>query len=195
MGALNDIAIYLLQTGLGFYLIIVMLRFIMQLVMADFYNPISQFVFKATQPLVGPLQTILKPIGRFDPASLTLATALQIAGIVLLLTLNNVTTPNPVTLFLWGFVGALGLLVKIYFYALLATIILSWISPGGSNPAAYLLHQITEPVMATVRSLLPPMGGLDFSPIVVFILINIIEIALRNIAQSIGLFPALVIGL
>ena len=195
MGALNDIAIYLLQTGLGFYLIIVMLRFIMQLVMADFYNPISQFVFKATQPLVGPLQTILKPIGRFDPASLTLATALQIAVIVLLLTLNNVTTPNPVTLFLWGFVGALGLLVKIYFYALLATIILSWISPGGSNPAAYLLHQITEPVMAPVRSLLPPMGGLDFSPIVVFILINIIEIALRNIAQSIGLFPALVIWL
>ncbi len=195
MGALNDIAIYLLQTGLGFYLIIVMLRFIMQLVMADFYNPISQFVFKATQPLVGPLQTILKPIGRFDPASLTLATALQIAGIVLLLTLNNVTTPNPVTLFLWGFVGALGLLVKIYFYALLATIILSWISPGGSNPAAYLLHQITEPVMAPVRSLLPPMGGLDFSPIVVFILINIVEITLRNIAQSIGLFPALVIGL
>lgn len=195
MGALNDIAVYLLQTGLGFYLIIVMLRFIMQLVMADFYNPISQFVFKATQPLVGPLQTILKPIGRFDPASLTLAIALQIAGIVLLLMLNNVTTPNPVTLFLWGFVGALGLLVKIYFYALLATIILSWISPGGSNPAAYLLHQITEPVMAPVRSLLPPMGGLDFSPIVVFILINIIEIALRNIAQSIGLFPALVIGL
>lgn len=195
MGALNDIAIYLLQTGLGFYLIIVMLRFIMQLVRADFYNPISQFVFKATQPIVGPLQTILKPIGRFDPASLTLAIALQIAGIVLLLMLNNVTTPNPVTLFLWGFVGALGLLVKIYFYALLATIILSWISPGGSNPAAYLLHQITEPVMAPVRSLLPPMGGLDFSPIVVFILINIIEITLRNIAQSIGLFPALVIGL
>lgn len=195
MGALNDIAIYLLQTGLGFYLIIMMLRFIMQLVMADFYNPISQFVFKATQPLVGPLQTILKPIGRFDPASLTLAIALQIAGIVLLLMLNNVATPNPVTLFLWGFVGALGLLIKIYFYALLATIILSWISPGGSNPAAYLLHQITEPVMAPVRSLLPPMGGLDFSPIVVFILINIVEITLRNIAQSIGLFPALVIGL
>jgi YggT family protein len=195
MGALNDIAIYLLQTGLGFYLIIVMLRFIMQLVRADFYNPISQFVFKATQPIVGPLQTILKPIGRFDPASLTLAIALQIAGIVLLLMLNNVATPNPVTLFLWGFVGALGLLIKIYFYALLATIILSWISPGGSNPAAYLLHQITEPVMAPVRSLLPPMGGLDFSPIVVFILINIVEITLRNIAQSIGLFPALVIGL
>ena len=195
MGALNDIAIYLLQTGLGFYLIIVMLRFIMQLVMADFYNPISQFVFKATQPIVGPLQTILKPIGRFDPASLTLAIALQIAGIVLLLMLNNVATPNPVTLFLWGFVGALGLLIKIYFYALLATIILSWISPGGSNPAAYLLHQITEPVMAPIRSLLPPMGGLDFSPIVVFILINIVEITLRNIAQSIGLFPALVIGL
>jgi YggT family protein len=92
-------------------------------------------------------------------------------------------------------VGVLGLLVKIYFFALLAMIILSWIAPGSGNPAVYLLYQITEPVMAPVRRVLPPMGGLDFSPILVFILINVVQIALRNFASGLGLHPALVMGL
>ncbi len=195
MGAMNEIIVYLLQTGLGLYLLLVMLRFVMQLANADFYNPISQFVFKATQPLVGPLQRFLRPFGRFDSASLTLATALQAAGIMLILALNNIASPNPLTLFLWSAIGILGLLLKIYFFALLASIILSWISPGGSNPAVYLLYQITEPVMAPVRKLLPPMGGLDFSPILVFIGINVLEIVVRNLAASVGLYPALVMGL
>lgn len=195
MGAMNEIVVYLLQTGLGLYLLLVMLRFVMQLANADFYNPISQFVFKATQPLVGPLQRFLRPFGRFDSASLTLAIALQAAGIMLILALNNIASPNPITLFLWSAIGILGLLLKIYFFALLASIILSWISPGGSNPAVYLLYQITEPVMAPVRKLLPPMGGLDFSPILVFIGINVLEIVVRNLAASVGLYPALVMGL
>ena len=195
MGAMNEIIVYLLQTGLGLYLLLVMLRFVMQLANADFYNPISQFVFKATQPLVGPLQRFLRPFGRFDSASLTLAIALQAAGIMLVLALNNIASPNPITLFLWSAIGILGLLLKIYFFALLASIILSWISPGGSNPAVYLLYQITEPVMAPVRKLLPPMGGLDFSPILVFIGINVLEIVVRNLAASVGLYPALVMGL
>lgn len=195
MGAMNEIIVYLLQTGLGLYLLLVMLRFVMQLANADFYNPISQFVFKATQPLVGPLQRFLRPFGRFDSASLTLAIALQAAGIMLILALNNIASPNPLTLFLWSAIGILGLLLKIYFFALLASIILSWISPGGSNPAVYLLYQITEPVMAPVRKLLPPMGGLDFSPILVFIGINVLEIVVRNLAASVGLYPALVMGL
>lgn len=195
MGAMNEIVVYLLQTGLGLYLLLVMLRFVMQLANADFYNPISQFVFKATQPLTGPLQRFLRPFGRFDSASLTLAIALQAAGIMLILALNNIASPNPVTLFLWSAIGILGLLLKIYFFALLASIILSWISPGGSNPAVYLLYQITEPVMAPVRKLLPPMGGLDFSPILVFVGINVLEIVVRNLAASVGLYPALVMGL
>jgi YggT family protein len=195
MGAMKEIVVYLLQTGLGLYLLLVMLRFVMQLANADFYNPISQFVFKATQPLAGPLQRFLRPFGRFDSASLTLAIALQAAGIMLILALNNIASPNPVTLFLWSAIGILGLLLKIYFFALLASIILSWISPGGSNPAVYLLYQITEPVMAPVRKLLPPTGGLDFSPILVFIGINVLEIVVRKLAASVGLYPALVMGL
>ena len=74
-------------------------------------------------------------------------------------------------------------------------IILSWVAPGSKNPAIYLLYQITEPVMAPLRKVLPSMGGLDFSPILVFILINVIQIGLRHIANSAGLYPGLVFGL
>jgi YggT family protein len=89
----------------------------------------------------------------------------------------------------------LGLLVNIYFFALLAMIILSWVAAGSRHPAIYLLYQITEPVMAPFRKVLPPMGGLDLSPILVFVLINIIQIALRHLAQAVGLHPALVMGI
>jgi len=89
----------------------------------------------------------------------------------------------------------LALLVNIYFFALLAMIILSWVAGGSRHPAIVLLYQVTEPVMAPFRRLLPTAGGMDFSPILVFILINVIQIALRHLATGIGLHPALVIGL
>ena len=85
-----------------------------------------------------------------------------------------------------GVLGVIALLVKIYFFALLAMIILSWVAQGSNHPAIYLLFQITEPVMAPVRKLLPPMGGIDFSPILVFVLINVVQIALQHMAASVG---------
>jgi YggT family protein len=88
-----------------------------------------------------------------------------------------------------------GLLLNVYFFALLAMIILSWVAPGSNHPAIYLLHQLTEPVMAPFRNALPPMGGLDFSPILVFILINVLQIALRHLAAGAGMPAGLVIGL
>jgi YggT family protein len=195
MNALNEIFVYLVQTFLSLYLVAMLLRFLLQLVRADFYNPISQFLVKITNPLVVPLRKLVPGFAGMDMASLVLALALQLAGIVVLLMMHGLALPGIVLLLLWSVLGVIGLLVNIYFFALLAMIILSWVAPGSRHPAIYLLHQITEPVMAPVRKLLPPMGGLDFSPILVFILINIIQIVLRNLASGIGLHPALVIGL
>lgn len=195
MTALNEIFAYLLQTFLSLYLVAMLLRFLLQLVRADFYNPISQFLVKITNPLIVPLRRLIPGFAGMDIASLVLAVALQLAGIVVLLMMHGLGLPGIVQLLLWSMLGVISLLVNIYFFALLAMIILSWVAPGSRHPAIYLLHQITEPVMAPVRKLLPPMGGLDFSPILVFILINVIQIVLRNMASSIGLHPALVIGL
>jgi len=195
MNAINEILIYLLQMAIGIYLLAMLMRFILQLSLADFYNPISQFLVRATNPLVLPARRVLPARGRFDPASFVLAVILQLLGIVALLSLYGMPLPSISLMFAWAVIAVLGLLVKIYFFALLAMIILSWIAPGSSNPAIYLLYQITEPVAAPVRRLLPDMGGIDFSPILLFILINIVQIVLRNLAMGLGLHPALVMGL
>jgi len=195
MTALNEIFGYLVQTLLSLYLLAMLLRFLLQLARADFYNPICQFLVKVTNPLVIPLRRVIPGFAGLDMASLLLALLLQLAGIVALLLINGLGLPNILLLLAWSALGVVGLLVNIYFFALLAMIILSWIAPGSRNPAVFLLFQITEPVMAPFRKALPPMGGMDFSPILLFILINVVQIALRHLAAGIGLHPALVIGL
>jgi len=195
VNALNEIFGYLIQTLLSLYLIAMLLRFLLQLVRADFYNPISQFLVKVTNPVLVPLRRVIPGVGGIDVSSLLLALLLQALGIIALLLLNGLALPNPLILLVWSVLGVVGLLVNIYFFALLAMIILSWVAAGSQHPAIYLLYQITEPVMAPFRKALPAMGGLDFSPILVFILINVIQIALRHMAAGVGLHPALVIGL
>lgn len=195
MGAVNEILGYLAQTFFSIYLFAMLLRFLLQLVRADFYNPICQFLVKITNPVVLPARRLIPSVGGLDLASLVLAVLLQMAAIAVILLINGIAFPNPLIGLTWAALGVVGLLVNIYFFALLGMIILSWVAPGSNNPAIYLLHQITEPVMAPLRKVLPTMGGLDFSPILVFILINIIQIALRHMAAGVGLHPALVIGI
>lgn len=195
MNAANEIVVYLIQTLLSLYLVAMLLRFLLQLVKADFYNPISQFLIKITNPVVLPLRRVIPGYGGMDIASLLLSLVLQLLAIIALLALHGAGLPNVGLLLLWSALGVIGLLVNIYFFALLGMIILSWIAPGSGHPAIHLLFQITEPVMAPFRKLLPPMGGMDFSPILMFILINVIQIALRHMAAGVGLHPALVIGI
>ncbi|MFT6287934.1 MAG: YggT family protein [Alcanivorax sp.] len=195
MSALNEIFGYLIQTVTSLYLLAMMLRFILQLVRADFYNPICQFLVKITNPLVLPLRRAVPGIAGLDLASLLLSIALQFISILALLLINGLPFPNPLVLLLWSLIGIVALMVNIYFFALLGMIILSWVAPGSKNPAIYLLHQITEPVMAPFRKALPSMGGMDFSPILLFILINIIQIALRHMAASVNMYSGLVLGL
>jgi YggT family protein len=186
MNAMNAVLIYLIQTLLSLYLVAMLLRFLLQLVRADFYNPISQFIVKITNPLVVPLRSILRSYGNLDFASLVLALLLQMAGIAAVFMISLGAIPPFSILLLGGMLGVAALLVQIYFFALLAMIILSWVAQGSHHPAIFLLYQITEPVMAPVRKILPPMGGLDFSPILVFVLINVVQIVLQHMAAAVG---------
>ena len=195
MGAMTEILSYLLQTFLSLLLLAVLLRFLLQLVRADFYNPISQFIVKVTNPLLAPLRRIIPVLWGVDMATVLLLVLLQMLGITAILLLSDYSLPNVLLLLVWAVLGVAGLLVNFYFFAILAMIILSWVAPGSRNPVVYLLHQLTEPVMAPFRRFLPAMGGLDLSPIFVFIGINIVQIILRHTALAVGLHPALVIGL
>lgn len=195
MSAFNDIFYILLNTVISLALLVFLLRLILQLVRADFYNPISQTIVKLSNPLVLPLRRLLPPLGRVDSASLLVALAVQAVGITLLCKLLFNGFPNPAQILLWSMIGLCAAVLNLYFFAIIGSIILSWVAQGSYNPGAQLLYQITEPVLAPFRKLIPPLGGLDLSPILVFLSINVLEVVLRHMGASVGLHPALVMGL
>lgn len=186
---LSQILITTLQIVSTFYLTIVLLRFLLQLAKADFYNPISQFVVKATNPPLKPLRKIIPGLGAVDGAALVLAILVQmLAFVLILMTLNSgIPAINPITLLAWSVITVLGLIVKIYFWSVIAVVVVSWIAPGSNHPAIQLIAQITEPVMRPVRNVMPSMGGLDLSPIVVFLMLNILSVVINHMAAAAGL--------
>ena len=136
MSAISEILAYLAQTLLTLALLAMVLRVLLQLVRADFYNPLSQFLARLTNPLVLPLRRVVPSLGGLDLASLLLALVLQMTAIVVLLVLNGAGPPNVVLLLVWAVLGVVGLVVNIYFFALLAMIILSWVAPASSRSSA-----------------------------------------------------------
>jgi len=194
MTPLEQVGMLVVNTFVGLYLLVVILRFLLQLVRADFYNPISQFIVKATNPLLVPMRKVIPGFGGIDVASLVLALLVQTLGIALILMINNIM-PVPQIL-LWAVIGVLSLILKIYFWGLLISVIASWIAPGSYNPALILIGQILEPVTRPVRKMLPDMGGLDISPIILFLLIQVVEIlVVRGLAQMAGMPSGLVMGI
>lgn len=195
MDALNEIAGYLVETAASLYLILIILRGMLQTARADFYNPISQFVVRATNGPLTLLHRVIPNMRRVDPALWLLALLIQAVAISATLLLAGFALPNVLLLLAWSAIGVIGLLVNAYLIAMVIMIVVSWVAPGSRHPAIVLTYQVTEPVMAPVRRMLPDMGGLDFSPILVFIVINIIQIALRHMAAAVGLPLQLVIGI
>ena len=195
MAAFAEIFSYLLQTALSLLLFLLLLHLLLQLVRADFYNPISQMLIKITHPVLRPVRLLTPRLWGIDTAALLSLLLIQMASIATILAVNGQSLPNVFLLLVWAILGIAALTVQFYFFAILAIIILSWIAPGTSHPAARLLYQLTAPVMAPFRGLLPPMGGLDLSPILMFIAINIVQIMLRHLAAGAGLHSALVMGI
>lgn len=159
---------FILGTLFSLYIMIVMLRFLFQLVRADFYNPISQFIVKVTNPLLKPLRRIIPGWGGIDVASIVLLIALQMISVVILLSIVG-QPMNPWLLFVLSLRELVALIFNIYIYGIIILALLSWISPGTYNPVASLLYSLTEPLLGPARRLLPPISGLDLSPLLVIL--------------------------
>lgn len=192
MSGFAEALIYIVQTLGSLYLLIVLLRFILQLVRADFYNPLSQFTVKATQPLLKPLRRIIPGFGGLDLASLALAILVQLVLMVLVILIAGA---NPAAvdlqLLVWAIIAVTSLFLKIFFFAMIISVILSWVAPGSYNPGAQLVNQICEPLLAPFRRLLPNLGGLDISPIFAFIALNLLDrFVIGNLAMMSGM-PAI----
>ena len=192
MIGLNTAAVYILQTIGSLYLLIVLLRFILQLVRADFYNPVSQFIVRATHPLLKPLRKVIPSVAGLDLASLVLAILVQLVLMALTLMLLGYGLENPLQLLVWSIIGVTALFLKVFFFALIISVILSWVAQGSHNPTAMLINQICEPLLSPIRRILPSMGGLDLSPIVAFLLLNLIDmLVIRNLAVMTGMYKGL----
>ena len=197
MGAGTEISLYLVRNLGALLLLVVVMRGVLHTSRVNFYNPISQLIVRLTNPLLAPFRNFLPAAGRVDWAVVVLAVLVQ-SLILLAITViagDGWATPGLPILLVWGVIGVLGLLINLYFFILIAMIIISWVAPGSRHPAIELIWQVSEPVMAPVRSLLPNMGGIDFSPILLFIIINVVQIGLRHLAVGVGLPPGLVFGL
>ncbi len=165
---LTNPLVFLIQTLFGLYILVVMLRFLLQVVRADFYNPISQFLVKATTPLLRPLRRVIPGMGGIDFASIVLMWGLKTLELALLLMVAGAGAAffGPL---LWAIPQLVNLLINVFLFAILIQVILSWINPGAYHPAANLLYSLTNPVLAPARRLMPPMSGLDLSPMLVMI--------------------------
>ncbi len=189
-----QVGLLLVNAVAGFFLFIVVLRFLLQAVKADFYNPISQFILKATNPLLIPVRKIIPGFGGFDIAALVVLVGIELVAIILSLIMTGYS-PLPVpNIAIWAILGSVGLFLKLYFWGILIMIVSSWLAPQSQNPALVLIRQIVDPVMKPIRNMLPDMGGIDLSPIVVFLAIQVLEVILIGMARSSGA-PGFIIGL
>ncbi|MFL2840246.1 MAG: YggT family protein [Pseudohongiellaceae bacterium] len=194
--SINQVLLLIINTLGGLYIFTVLIRFLLQAARADFYNPVSQSIVKFSSPLLNPLHKIIPGYKNFDFAALILALLLNTLATSLMILLAGFDLPDIGSIISWSFVGLIDFILNIYFYGLLISIIASWIAPYSGNPVLLLIHQLLEPITKKVHKVIPPMGGLDFSPIFVFIGIQAIEILLvQSLAQSLRLPPDFVIGI
>ena len=176
-GYLTQPAVFLVQVLFGLYATLVVLRFLLQLTRADFYNPISQFIVKATRPPLNPLRRLIPGVSGIDLASLVLAWLVITIEQLAILGLAGAGF-QPAAAALLAIPEMISLIINIFLFAILIQVIMSWVNPGGYNPAIGLIHALTEPLLAPVRQRMPDMGGLDLSPMIVMIGLVVLEMLL-----------------
>ena len=153
-----------------------LVRFLLQASGADFYNPISKAVIKGSDPLAAPLRKLLPSIGKFDLAALLLALVMGVV-FVALISMGRLTISQYA---IFGIVRTLSVLVDFYWWSMLIIVIASFVSQGNSHPGLSLLDQLVDPLIRPIRSILPSMGPLDFSPMVVILMLSIAQRSLPN---------------
>jgi YggT family protein len=176
MSSIDQALLFLVKNILQMYIFIILLRFLLQVAKADFYNPISQFIVKATAPILNPLRRIIPGLAGLDMAALVFALIVQVILIVLVYLIAFGHLVSPQTLLIGSFFGVFNHILSIFLYGIIISAILSWIPSTQGHPIAQLLFQLVEPALAPVRKILPDMGGIDISPIVVILAFQVIKI-------------------
>ena len=173
-GYLTNPLEFLISTLFSLYILAVMLRFILGAVRADFYNPVSQFLVRITNPLLVPMRRIIPSYRQYDTSALLLMLLLQLVSLVIVIMLRGVSV-SFITLLLAAIGELVTLVFNIFIFAIVIQVILSWVNPGTYNPVNALLYSITRPVMGPIQRLIPPVSGIDLSPLVALIGLQVLK--------------------
>ena len=179
-------AVFLIEVIFGLYIIAVLLRYLLASVRADFYNPLSQFIVKVTNPAIKPLRRFIPGYLGVDWPSIVLLIFVQGMEIILVALVASGRIPAPMGLLVLTFAHLLKLVIYVYIFIIIVQVIISWVNPGAYNPATVLMYQLSEPVLRPARRLIPPAGGFDWSPLVVMIALNLMMILMVMPLMDLG---------
>jgi YggT family protein len=179
-------AVYLIEIVFGLYILAVLLRFLLARVRADFYNPLSQFLVKITNPAIKPLRRLIPGYLGIDWPSIILLMFFQSLEILLISLATIGTIPAPPGLFVLTVANLLQTVIYVHLFIIIIQVVISWVNPGAYNPLTVIMYQLSEPILKPARRLIPPAGGFDWSPLVVLIIMNLMLILLVSPLMDLG---------
>ena len=186
---LTDPAIFLIDTLASLYILAVVLRFLLQWSGADYYNPIAQFLVKATHPPLRFLRRFVPAIGKIDTSSIVLALSLQMLTDFSIILLKGLAISIG-ALTILSITQLISLLINVFIFAVFARALMSWMNPGTFSAASAILYSLTEPLLNTCRKFIPDLGGADLSPLVVLLFLQLAKMVvlppLHELAGLIG---------
>ncbi|MBS0288905.1 MAG: YggT family protein [Proteobacteria bacterium] len=180
MAPIQNASAFLIQSLFDLYLIVLLLRFLLQYLRVDYYNPFTQFIVKATSPLIVPLRRIVPGFWGIDFATLLAIVMLTFVKVTLVMLISMHKFPSPLGLILWSLGDIFSLTINLFFYAVLISVILSWVAPLSHSPISPILFRLTEPLMRPVRKMIPPIAGFDITPIPVLIGLQLLKILIAD---------------
>ena len=183
---MTEASLFLFKAIIDIVSAAILITFFFRLLKVDYYNPIVQGMLRLVDFLTSRLRLLIKPIFSIDLASLVMVILFQALGFYVI-SLSGNASFTLVTMFSWSLFSVLLLGIRIAFWALVLGIIISWVAPMNSHPAVRLLQQMSDQICKPFRVFLPPMGGIDFSPILVYVIFTFLSRALINIAFGAGL--------
>jgi len=168
---------YLIGTLIDLYTTAVLLRLLLQWVRADFYNPVCQFLVKVTNPVIVPLRRVIPSIRKLDTASVVVILALEVSGVWVAGRIGS-SPLNFEQIIIFSLMKLAATLLMTYFFLIIASALLSWFGARIRHPAIPLVYQLTEPVLSPFRKIIPPIAGIDLSPVFALIAIRFLLLLL-----------------
>ena len=178
--------IFLVKLFFDIYILTLILRYLLTIVRVDSLNPLSALIIKVTNPLLKPLRRTIPGYFGIDWASiisLFLVQAIEIILVALIIT-GGIPAFSGLTMLTIAYL--LRTILYIYLFIIIVQVIISWVNPNAYNPITTIMYQISEPILKPIRHFIPSSGGLDFSPLVALIIINLLMILIISPLMDLG---------